>query len=148
MTVDSCESKEKLTYMYEAVSQWMKARKLKLNPGETEILLFGTTQRSNIFNEPSIFSLSDAEIPMSEKVSSLGVVTGNRNQEANSGEPYEHNLIVKFLDQRLRLNVVHGLILSSLKFCKSLYCELPNKKLRFLEMLIKSSAQMVKGFSH
>ena len=40
MTVDDFpDSQEKLTHINETVSQWMRAKKLKLNPGKTETIL-------------------------------------------------------------------------------------------------------------
>ena len=80
MTVDDSHESQ------EAVSQHMKTRKLKLNLGKTEIKLVRTALRRNLFNEPSSFSLSGAEIPISEKVPSLAVVIDSnlslRNQIA------------------------------------------------------------------
>ena len=54
--------------------------------------------------------------------------------------------IAKFLDQRLRLELVHGLILSSVDFCNSLYCELSNKDLRSLRCLLTPRHEWWKEF--
>ena len=55
------ESQEKLTHIYEAVSQLMEARKKKLKPCKTEIQLIGTAHQINLVNEPSSFSLIGSE---------------------------------------------------------------------------------------
>ena len=52
----------------------MEERKLKLNPDKKEILVVGTAHRKDFFNESSSFSMSGAEVPVSEKVRNLGVL--------------------------------------------------------------------------
>ena len=142
MTVEkSPESQEKLTSIYEAVNQRMKARKLKLNSCKTEIIHVGTVYYKNLFNEP-----------VSEKVRSLGVVIDSnltlRNQITAIKKETVLNLmknfrIVKLLDQHLWLEIVPGLILLSVDFRKSLYDEVPNKDPCSLRMFINSLARVM-----
>ena len=53
--------------------------------------------------------------------------------------------ISKFINESLRMKLVHGLVLSVIDFCNSLYHGLSNSDLHGLQMIINSAARIVKG---
>ena len=153
---DITETQEKVKQVYEAVSLWMNARKLKLNPEKTEFLLVGSSLRRRAYEDLSCITLDNSQILVSDKVRSLGVTIDSsltlRNQLSALRRKVTGNLInisriSRFIDQRSRLKLIHNLVLSSVDFCNSLYCELPNKDLRPLQVLVNSAARVVKGVS-
>ena len=56
--------------------------------------------------------------------------------------------ISRFVDKSSRMKLVHGLILSKIDFCNSLYYGLPSCDLKALQMLLNAAARVVAGISH
>jgi len=50
--------------------------------------------------------------------------------------------ITKFINLESRLKLIHGLVLSNLDFCNSIYAELPNVYLKQLQNILNSSARV------
>ena len=53
--------------------------------------------------------------------------------------------ISKFIDCKQRIQLVHGLVLSQLDYCNSLYYSLPNGDLHAIQMIINSAIRVIKG---
>ena len=151
------EAQTKMINVYESVSRWMRTRKLKLNPGKTEILLVAPNQRRDDFNQLDNIVLGGSEVRITDEVRSLGfIIDGGLSLRTQLkdvkrrvfGSIVNISRISKYIDLNSRLTLVHNLIFSSIDFCNSLYCNLPNHALRTLQLLINSAARIVKGVNH
>ena len=141
--------------VFAVVESWMSKRKLKLNADKTEYIIIGNRSGTNIFNNLNEICLStDRSIELSEKVRNLGVWFDRdlslEPQLQNARRKIIGNLvnisrIAKFINKDSRTKLIHGLVLSRIDFCNSLYAGLPNNRLRPLQMLLHSSARLIMG---
>ena len=53
--------------------------------------------------------------------------------------------ISNYIDKNSRIKLIHGLVISHIDFCNSLYAHLPNYLLRQLQTIINSSARLIAG---
>ena len=131
-----------------AVQQWMKSRKLKLNTDKTEYIMFN----NNNCEELNVDELSMAS--RSENIKDLGFTFNTdlnmKLQILNVKRKAIGNLIniskiAQYIDLNSRLKLIYGLVLSRIDFCNSLYVDLPNNLLRPLQIIINDCARLAKG---
>ena len=58
------------------------------------------------------------------------------------------SLVSRFVDKSSRMKLVHGLVLSKIDFCNSLYYRMPNCELKALQMLLNAATRVLTGISH
>ena len=117
----------------------------------------GFSLRRRAYVNLSCITLDNSPIQVTDKVRSLGVTIESsialRSQLSAlrikvTGNRIDISRISRFINQKSRLKLLHNLVLSPVDFCNSQYCELPNKYLRSLQILVNSAARLVKGVSH
>ena len=152
--LDPNQCRDKFKDVYTAVEEWMYRRKLKLNSGKTEIMLVGSQSRVSLLSNFTEITVGTSTVTLSEQVRSLGVIVDQnltlKPQLNNTKRKAIYNLmnisrISKFINESLRMKLVHGLVLSVIDFCNSLYHGLSNSDLHGLQMIINSAARIVKG---
>ena len=134
------------------IQDWMNTRRLKLNTGKTEVILLGTRQKlENLNFDPDII-FCDSSVQFSSTVRNLGVIFDENlsmKQQANNvkrkviGGLVNISKIAKFINKESRIKLVHGLVLSQLDYCNSLYYGLPNTVLHSFQMLLNSAARVI-----
>ena len=132
----------------------MNIRKLKLNAGKTEIMIVGSSARVRLLNNFTEMIVDGSVVVFSEQVKSLGVILDQglsmKNQLSNTKKKAIYNLInisriSRFIDRGSRMKLIHGLVLTVIDFCNSLYYGLPNCDLHAFQMIINSAARIVEG---
>jgi hypothetical protein len=133
------------------IKNWMTENKLKLNGDKTEALLIGTKQKLSAIPDASLL-LSDATVPLSTQVKSLGVILDS----TLSMQPHIASLtkacffqlrriasIRRYLTQDACIKLVICLILSRLDYCNSLLANVPASSLQRLQRIQNSAARLI-----
>ena len=137
------------------INEWMSSRRLKLNAGKTECIIFGSTPRLRDLGDFTSIVLGDGtDIVLSEAVRDLGVFFDrnlslttqiNNTRRKAIGNLINISRVAKFINRKLRMKLIHCLVLSHLDFCNSIYAGLPNSSLHHLQMIIHDAARLVVG---
>uniref|UniRef100_A0A803TC32 Reverse transcriptase domain-containing protein n=1 Tax=Anolis carolinensis TaxID=28377 RepID=A0A803TC32_ANOCA len=134
-----------------AVSDWMRANKLKLNPDKTEVLLVSRKAEQGIGLQPV---LDGVTLPLKAQVRSLGVILDS----SLSLEP-QVSAVARGVFAQLKLvrqlrpylgkqdfaTVVHALVTSRLDYCNALYVGLPLKTVWKLQLVQWEAARLITG---
>ena len=132
----------------------MHKKKLKLNASKTEVLLTGTPSNLIHYCNFTEVNIDGSAVKVSEKVRSLGVIFDKNismTQQITEakrkaiGNLINISRISRFIDKSSKMKLVHGLVLSQIDFCNSLYCGLPGSSLRMLQLILNMSARLVAG---
>ena len=144
----------KIKSVVEKVQNWMSRRKLKLNTDKTEIILIGSEYQLQNLNFPTFCNLNNDEIKIKDEVRNLGVIFDKNLSMKNHlknikssviGNIINISRISKYLDKPSMMKLVHGLVLSKIDFCNSIFYDLPDYDLRSLQLLINSAVRLVTG---
>ena len=134
------------------VQTWMVSRKLKLNPEKTEIMVIGSRHHLSNLELSNSLSFLNSNVSFSNKLRNLGVIFDPnltmKNQINHTKRKAIANLkniatISEFIDHNSRIKLIHGLVLSHLDFCNSLYHNLPACTLHPLQMVLNSAARII-----
>ena len=115
---------------FQAVNAWMDAQYLKLNPGKTEIIVFGPQKVLSKLNISGSFISSSICVRFVTTVKNLGfhldATLSFKNQVKSLKSKCFNKLrnIAKmrtFLNQQQMQTLVQALVISSLDYCNSLY---------------------------
>ncbi|XP_062818981.1 probable RNA-directed DNA polymerase from transposon BS isoform X1 [Anolis carolinensis] len=148
---NSKEAAQTLNRCLAAVSNWMRANKLKLNPDKTEALLVSRRTNRGIGWQPV---LNGVALPLKAQVRSLGVLLDSSlaldaQVSAVAGRAFAHLKLVRQLRPYLKKSdlatVVHALVTSRLDYCNALYVGLPLKTARKLQLVQRSAARFLTG---
>ena len=151
---DEEQAQRDFSLIFGAISDWMESRRLKLNASKTECILFGSSTRLGDLSQFRALNVGDSSVIFSETVRDLGVImdrylnlnTQMRNVKKKAiGNLINISRMTKYIDVGSRLKLVHGLVLSNLDFCNSLYAGLPNSQLRQLQSIINSASRLIVG---
>uniref|UniRef100_A0A8D2L5S4 Reverse transcriptase domain-containing protein n=1 Tax=Varanus komodoensis TaxID=61221 RepID=A0A8D2L5S4_VARKO len=136
------------------VMGWMRANKLKLSPGKTEVLLVGGSG----FGEGDLdLVLNGVALPLMDKVCSLGVLLNPElSLEAQvtavaRSTFFQLRLVYQlrpYLENDCLVTVTHALVTSRLDFCNTLYVGLPLKTIRILQLVQNRAARLLTGTGH
>ena len=144
----------KIKFVIEKVQVWMSSRKLKLNTDKTEIMLVGTDYHLQNLNFPAHCNLNNNDIRIKNEVRNLGVIFDSdltmkshvkRVKSSVIGNIINISRISKYLDKSSIMKLVHGLVLSKIDFCNSIFYELPDYDLRSMQLLINSAVRLISG---
>lgn len=133
------------------LKDWLTENKLKLNSDKTEALLTGTKQKLSSISATAL-QLSDATVPLSPQVKSLGVILDS----TLSMQPHISSLtrtcffhlrriatIRRHLSLDACVKLVVSLIFSRLDYCNSLLSGVPSSSLHSLQRIQNSAARLV-----
>uniref|UniRef100_R4GAY7 Reverse transcriptase domain-containing protein n=1 Tax=Anolis carolinensis TaxID=28377 RepID=R4GAY7_ANOCA len=134
-----------------AVSDWMRANKLKLNPDKTEVLLVSRKAEQGIGLQPV---LDGVTLPLKAQVRSLGVILDSSlslepQVSAVARGAFAQLKLVRqlrpYLGKPDLATVVHALVTSRLDYCNALYVGLPLKTVRKLQLVQREAARLITG---
>ena len=154
---DLGQAQRRITEVLEVVKLWMKGRRLKLNTGKTEFILIGQKKCSYGVAGVRGMDIGGTVFEFSDAVRSLGILVDKNldmhDQLKNVKRKAIGNLInisriSRYIDESSRMKLVHGLVMSHIDFCNSLYCGLPSKDLQPLQLIINGAARMVVGLPY
>uniref|UniRef100_A0A803TWJ5 Reverse transcriptase domain-containing protein n=1 Tax=Anolis carolinensis TaxID=28377 RepID=A0A803TWJ5_ANOCA len=137
-----------------AVSDWMRANKLKLNPDKTEVLLVSHKAEQGTGLQPV---LDGVTLPLKTQVHSLGVLLDSSlslepQVSVMAREAFAELRLVHQLHPYLRKSdlatVVHVLVTSRLDYCNALYMGLPLKTARKLQLVQQAEARLISGAAY
>uniref|UniRef100_A0A803U1N2 Reverse transcriptase domain-containing protein n=1 Tax=Anolis carolinensis TaxID=28377 RepID=A0A803U1N2_ANOCA len=137
-----------------AVSDWMRANKLKLNPDKTEVLLVSQKAEQGIGLQPV---LDGVTLPLKAQVRSLGVILDSSlslepQVSAVARGAFAQLKLVRQLQPYLGkpdlATVVHALVTSRLDYCNALYVGLPLKTVRKLQLVQREAARLITGAAY
>ena len=148
------EIEEKLTKDCEAVSTWMRANKLKLNPVKTHILTMGTQQRLNLLAKTVQVSMDDTQLQ--EEEGGCELLLGCKMQ-TNLKWQNQVDYLLRKLRTRLaglmslkylapfevRNTITQGIFNSILVYCLPLYGGCDVSQLKAIQVLQNKAAQIV-----
>uniref|UniRef100_A0A803SXZ5 Reverse transcriptase domain-containing protein n=1 Tax=Anolis carolinensis TaxID=28377 RepID=A0A803SXZ5_ANOCA len=132
-----------------AVSVWMRANKLKLNPDKTEVLLVSRKAEQGIGLQPV---LDGVTLPLKAQVCSLEVILDSLlNLEpqvlAVARGAFAQLKLVRqlcsYLGKPDLATVVHALVTSRLDYCNALYVGLPLKTVQKLQLVQWEAAKLI-----
>uniref|UniRef100_A0A803SW27 Reverse transcriptase domain-containing protein n=1 Tax=Anolis carolinensis TaxID=28377 RepID=A0A803SW27_ANOCA len=139
---------DNFTLCLEALSNWLRASRLKVNPVKTEILWHGhstgLTQLLPTFN--------GAALSPSPTVKSLGVVldsqlTMEAQVAAASKQAFFHlrqaRQLAPYLSDEALATVIHATVMSRLDYCNGLYVGLPMSTSRKLRIVQNAAARLL-----
>ena len=144
----------KIKSVIEKVQDWMSSRKLKLNTDKTEIMLIGSDYHLQNLNFPVVCHLNADDIQIKKELRNLGVMFDSNLSMKSHLKKVRSDVIIniinisrisKYLDNSSIMKLVHGLVLSKLDFCNSLFYELPDCDLRSIQLLINSAVRLISG---
>ena len=144
----------KIKSVIQKVQHWMSCRKLKLNTDKTEIILIGSEYQLQNLDFPAFCNLNTDCIFIKDEVRNLGVIFDKslsmknhlKNVKASViGNIINISRISKYLDRPSIMKLVHGLVLSKIDFCNSIFYDLPDCDLRSLQLLINSAVRLITG---
>ena len=139
-----------LTKCLEAVTNWLRQSRLKLNPQKTEVLWVGNKKPSDI--EICLPQLDGATLTTSTTVKSLGVtLDASLSMEAQvakvAHQAFYHLRQVKQLAPHLSQDdlatVTHATVTSRLDYCNSLCADLPSTLKRKLQLIQNAAARVL-----
>uniref|UniRef100_A0A803SSU4 Reverse transcriptase domain-containing protein n=2 Tax=Anolis carolinensis TaxID=28377 RepID=A0A803SSU4_ANOCA len=137
-----------------AVSDWMRANKLKLNPDKTEVLLVSRRAEQGIGLQPV---LDGVALPLKTQVRSLGVLLDSSlslepQVLAVARRAFAQLRLVRqlrpFLGRSDLATVVHALVTARLDYCNALYVGLPLKTARKLQLVQRAAARLITGAAY
>ena len=131
----------------------MRSGPLKLNFDKTDCVL--VTENITMRRDIEIIRLSIMPVQLYSNVRNLGFIFDEKsifNEQINSVKRklivklFSFSRIAKFIVKDSKIELVHGLVLSIVFFCNSLYYGLLNVMLNDLKNLINSAARIVVCF--
>ena len=137
---------------FHAVSDWMSANLLALNPSKTEFILFGTPHQLSKLKNTSLALASGTNITPSSSARNLGFTFDTHlsyhNQiSALSKACFYHirdlRRIRQYLSVSTAANIATSLVHSKLDYCNSLYLNLPQTELNRLQHIQNALARVV-----
>ncbi|XP_053142271.1 uncharacterized protein LOC128340742 [Hemicordylus capensis] len=135
----------------DAVMDWMRVNKLRLNPDKTEVLLVGGSSAWVNDVQPVLDGVAR---PLKDQVHILGVLLDPAPslevQVASMAQSafYQLRLICQlqpYLERESLATVTHALVTSCLDYCNALYMGLPLKIVRKLQLVQNRAARLLTG---
>ena len=149
---DVLEVKERMVALISDIRRWMSDRKLKLNDGKTELIIFHGSNRSFRADDFGNIVVNGCDLAPSASVRNLGVIFDERlnfkqhiNMLVKSCNYHMRNIyaIRKFLDRDSVVTLIHSFVLSRVDYCNSIYNHLPRYLLKKLQSIINRAARVV-----
>src|SRR5688572_28900332 len=141
-----------LQQTFHAISAWMSANFLSLNPSKTDFMLFGTPQRLLKLNDPCLSISSDNSITPASTLKNLGVVFDEhlsfhehitKVSQACFFHIRDLRRIRPFLTLATAATIGSALVQSKLNYCNSLLLNLPSCEIDRLQFVQNSLARAV-----
>ena len=147
------DAKKKVKEIMDDVRKWMAGKRLKLNEGKTECMLFGTANSLKNYEGFKTVSIGNNEVKLVRVVKNLGVLMDSgltmKDQILNTVKVCNYHIrniafIRKYLDEDTLSMVVCNHVISRLDYCNSLYYGLPNYLLKKLQNVQNRAARLIK----
>ena len=147
---------DKLNRCLQDVKEWMSASKLKLNPDETEFILFGSKKLRERLNACFPIDILGNPLHPTESVRNLGVwfdsdfSFSKHVQNVCKGcfsQLRDFRNIRQFLTQDAAVSVANAFVSSRLDYCNSLFRSLSKVNLHRLQSIQNSAARIVTNSS-
>jgi len=141
-----------LSTTFLAISKWMSANMLALNPSKTEFLLIGTTQQLQKVSDTTLTLTSDTVLTPANSAKNLGFIfdthlSYHAHITAITKSCFLHirdlRRIRPCLDYTTATNIATSLVQSKLDYCNSLYIGLPKSELNRLQNIQNTLARVV-----
>uniref|UniRef100_A0A674PCY9 Reverse transcriptase domain-containing protein n=1 Tax=Takifugu rubripes TaxID=31033 RepID=A0A674PCY9_TAKRU len=152
MKPEETEKLVKLQTCLKDIKSWMSSNFLLLNPGKTEVMVFGPEPLRDRLDH--MITLDGISLTSSLSVRNLGV-TFDQNLSFNSHiklvsrSAFFHlrniSKIRKLLMQPDAEKLVHAFVTSRLDYCNSLLSGCPNNSLRSLQLIQNAAARVLTG---
>lgn len=146
--------RSKMELLMSDIKKWMRARKLKLNDGKTDILIIRGNRRADDIVGALSINVGGSQLRPANSVRNLGVYVNSRldfkehvNQIVKSCYLHIRNLyLVKpFITRRCLLTLVHSLVFSRVDYCNALLVGLPNYILKKVQSVLNRAARLIFG---
>ena len=131
-----------LNELFEAISEWMRKKKLKLNAEKTECIVFGSSAGLERIRGMNQVVLGGNVVKFTTCVRNLGIKFDSELtlkeqmkivKKRSIGNLVNISRISKFINRDCRMKLINSLVLSNLDYCNSIYAGLPNSHLRPLQ---------------
>ena len=150
---DTTESVDRLEACLSALRSWLCFNGLCLNPDKSEAILFGTHQRLRTFPTIPFIKIADAEINISDQITSLGVImdstlTFNQHITALCKACHFHfhlrslRHIRRSLTDDMAVSIAVALVQSRLDYCNSLLFGISTFNLNKLQRVQNLAARL------
>ena len=115
---------------FNTITQWMRQNFLQLNPGKTEIIVFGTPSNLSRLKIKGVFIASDICVRFVSTVKNLGFHLDSSLEFAHQVRKLKSSCFHKlrnigkmkpFLEIKQMQQLVQAVVLSSLDYCNALY---------------------------
>ena len=145
---------EDLPSCFQSIEKWMADHYLQLNPGKTEIIVFGPKQMlsnleiNGIFIKPSVcirlvnvaknlgFTL-DSALTLDPQIRKLKAANCHKLRNIAKMKP--------FLSEKQMQIIVQSLVISSLDYCNAIYYGAKQSVLKQLQLLQNRACRIIKG---
>uniref|UniRef100_A0A674MGZ1 Reverse transcriptase domain-containing protein n=1 Tax=Takifugu rubripes TaxID=31033 RepID=A0A674MGZ1_TAKRU len=152
MKPEETEKLVKLQTCLKDIKSWMSSNFLLLNPGKTEVMVFGPEPLWDRLDH--MITLDGISLTSSLSVRNLGVtfdqnLSFNSHIKLASRSAFFHlrniTKIRKLLTQHDAEKLVHAFVTSRLDYCNSLLSGCPNNSLRSLQLIQNAAARVLTG---
>jgi len=150
---DASRATEQLAACLEAIAQWMRSNRLKVNPAKTDLIWFATSRcQQQLVRHP--LSFGEATIRPSTTVRDLGVIL---DSELSFG-PHISSLVGRYFFQLRRIKscvkalpsdaakaVVNSFVVSRTDYCNCLLTGATQYQLNRLQAVLNAAARLLFG---
>ena len=139
---------------FQEINQWMKAHYLQLNPGKTEILVFGTPSVLHELTIKGVFINSETCVRLSPVAKNLGFRLDSQLSFKEQIKQLKSSCYLKlrdlakmksFLTTKQMNTLVQAVIISCLDYCNSLYYGCSNAVMTQLQNIQNRACRLVFG---
>lgn len=145
---------EDLPACFQAIERWMNRHYLQLNPGKTEIMVFGSTSVLSTLELQGVFITSTICVKLVPTAKNLGFVLNSsltldpQIKKLKSVCCHKFRNITKmkpFLTETQMKILVQSLVISSLDYCNALYYGISSTLMRQLQSIQNRACRIIKG---
>lgn len=145
---------DKLPFCFQEINDWMAEHYLLLNPGKTQIIVFGSPNLLSYIHIHGTFIAPGICVRFVPHVKSLGFILDeglNFRQQVNKLKSSSFNKLRKIARMKPFLNshqiqiLVQSLVLSSLDYCNALYCNIDTTIINQLQLIQNRACKIIFG---
>ena len=139
---------------FHQINTWMNKHYLLLNPGKTEIIVFGSPSVLSSLSIKGVFLDNDICVRFSQVVKNLGFHLDSSLTFVSQVKKLKTSLFLKmrniakmkrFLNKDQIVMLTHAIILSSLDYCNSLYIGCSKSTIKQLQLIQNRACRLIFG---